>query len=610
MPHTAREWPWVLAGALGILPLLWASRTPTLGVPVIEDYTFLHSLAWHRPVDIFGPLGFAWYWRPVSRQLYYFLVGPFLVRAHWVAVLLALAMLLAIYALLYRLARRAFAPPMAAAIACFPLLAEPARVLIAWPSGGQHLIAACLAALAIERAAAGRLASSCVAAFGAVLSHEAAVIVLPALPLIAGFSRRSWRAAARWACASVLVAALWGAGYIIARHHGSGLPESAGIGLHPRALWAVLVRALLSQFGWEGIVAGLRVPLAIGAGLLVAAGLALSFAPSARRRIARAGPVLLGGLGWFLAGIVPLALLVPDGSAWQTQITPLGVLPAWEAWRATVASLGLAFVLTGWLAQAWRPLAAALVALRLATLLLAAPAPRVVASEPPGADYLTFANLVRMQRTVESTRRALLESAPRLPRHAVVCYWNVPRLTAWAFADSRALQVWYHDTTLVWSGFGGREGWRSSPAALIEYEREWPWPAVAIDPEAQRLYRRAGEASEAGELSTAESLLIAALSAQPRRAPGFAGNIRQNLAWISFARREYARADSLNRLALEECGETPDYWLLSAELAVARGDVAGARRAALRSLELDDRDPRTIQLLMSLGPAPSGSAGP
>ena len=82
-------------------------------------------------------------------------------------------------------------PPLAAGLACFPLLAEPARIFLAWPSAAQHLLGAFFAALAIERAAAGSLFTSSAAALLALLSNEAAFVVLPALPLLAWFRTRS-----------------------------------------------------------------------------------------------------------------------------------------------------------------------------------------------------------------------------------------------------------------------------------------------------------------------------------------------------------------------------------------------------------------------------------
>ena len=70
-----------------------------------DDYILLSSLASGRSLDFFSPMGAAYYWRPVSRQLYFLLVGPWLLRAPWLAPLLAALLLLALYAVLYRLAR-------------------------------------------------------------------------------------------------------------------------------------------------------------------------------------------------------------------------------------------------------------------------------------------------------------------------------------------------------------------------------------------------------------------------------------------------------------------------------------------------------------------------
>jgi hypothetical protein len=589
-PHHVRAaWPWALAGTLAILPLLWASRGPTLGVPVADDYLFLSQLGGGRSLDLFGPMGAACYWRPVSRQLYFLLLGPWLVRAPWVAALLAVLLLLALYAVLYRLARHRFDAPVAAALASFPLLAEPARVLLAWPSAAQHLLGALFAALAIERTAAGSLFPAGAAALLALLSNEAAFLVLPALPLLAWFRTRSRRETARWGLAAALVAALWAAGYAVARAHGAGAPAGTGAGLSAPAYWAVLVQALASQLGWEAIHPVLGLPLLVVSCLLVAAGIAASLARGARRRIARAAPVLLGGLAWFLAGVAPLALLLPD----------------WNAWRATVASLGLAFALTGWLALAWRPLAFALVALRLATLLLAHPGPATVSNQPPvGASGYSFARLVRLQRTVESTRTALLESSPRLRRHAVVRFWNLPQLAEVGFAGPRALRLWYGDSTLAWTGFGGRDGGAGRRDVLIEYDNGRPWPATIIRPQAMAFYLASGDSLRAGSGQAADSLLVRARRIQPGESLAFFGLIDLVRAQVALNGGADSRADSLLQSGLRFSGPSSRYWLLTSVLEQRRGDRSGAARALRECLALDPEDADALRLARALGLAP------
>jgi hypothetical protein len=507
-----RAAPWWLLGALALLPLLWAARSPVLGVPVADDYLFLAELRRGVP-DLFGPMGAAWYWRPVSRQLYYLLFGPWLVETHWLGPLVAALLLLALYALLYRVARRRFDPAVAAAIAAFPLLAEPARVLLAWPSAAQHLLGAVFAALAVERALAAaarsRLAPAVAgaAALLALLSNEAAAVVLPALPLVAWFRHRTRAEALRWGAAALAVGALWAAGYAIARAHGSALPDgTVGGGLSWRGLAAVLLQALVAQFGHEAVPPALATPLLVAAAALLAAGAALSLRAAARARIARAAPGLLGGLAWFAVAVAPLALLLPD----------------WNAWRTTIAALGLAVALGGWLALAWRPLAFVLVALRLAALLSSQPAPAVVADVPPtGPSSFSFARLIRLQRVVESTRRTLRAEAPRLPAGAVVRYGDLPLLAEVGFNGANALHAWHGDTTLAWRGFGGPAGVRARTDVLLEYEHDWPWPAVRVAPGAMRLFAEAYDAGLAGRLVDADSLLVAARSAQAHDAPRF-----------------------------------------------------------------------------------------
>jgi hypothetical protein len=511
---------WGLAGALAILPLLWSSRSPVLGAPVADDYLFLAQLQRKAMPDLFGPMGAAWYWRPVSRQLYYLLLGPRLPDAPWLGALAAALLLLALYALLYRIARHRFAPAPAAALATFPLLAEPARVLLAWPSAAQHLLGAVFAALAVERALGSPrrarlgLVAGGAAALLALLSNEAAVVVLPALPLIAWFRTRSRTGPAgagtpgRWGAVALAVAALWAAGYAVARTHGSALPAGNRMGASPLGLVAVIAQALISQLGYEGLAPALREPLLAFAAALVAAGLIMSLRAAARARIARAAPALLGGLAWFVAAVAPLALLLPD----------------WNAWRTTVASLGLAVALGGWLALAWRPLVVALVALRLTTLLLAQPAPAVVATAPPpGASSFSFARITRLQRIVESTRRTLRAEVPRLPHHAVVRFGELPWLAEVGFNGANALHVWYRDTTLTWRGLGGYEGVRGRTDAFVEYEPDDPWPAVHIEAKAFQLYREAYAAALIGHLVSADSLLVAARRAQRHDAVKFFG---------------------------------------------------------------------------------------
>src|SRR5204863_5506824 len=48
---------WLLAGPLALVMLLLACRGAPLGVPVADDYTFLYTLRFQHPLDLFSPMG-------------------------------------------------------------------------------------------------------------------------------------------------------------------------------------------------------------------------------------------------------------------------------------------------------------------------------------------------------------------------------------------------------------------------------------------------------------------------------------------------------------------------------------------------------------------------
>ena len=212
------ERAWWLVGPLCVLLQAFASRGALFGVPAADDYDYLFWLRFH-PFTLFDSMGSLDYWRPVGRQLYYVATDPFLFRAPWVVGVLHGALLLAVFALLYRIARRAYSAPISASIAAFPLLAEPLRTLLVWPTGGEYLLALAFTALAVHEVFYERPATSALAMLAALLSHEASGLALVAIPWIA------WRrglGAFRWGAWMAGVAVLWLAGHQIAHARGAG----------------------------------------------------------------------------------------------------------------------------------------------------------------------------------------------------------------------------------------------------------------------------------------------------------------------------------------------------------------------------------------------------
>jgi hypothetical protein len=582
-------WTAWLAIPAAFAALMWSCHGALPGTAVADDYSFLHSLAFGRPLDWFGSMGATYYWRPLSRQLYFSLLGPGLLNAPWTAAATHAALLLALAILLHRIARR-FAPaPVAAMVACFPLLAEPARVLLGWPSGAQHLLAGTAAALAVHEGLAGRVAVAGLAAFAGLLSHESAALALPVIPFAAA-SGASDRGRARPALvAGAIVAgiavATWAAGYAVALSHRIALPVGQAAP-HVAGLPGLYGRALRAALGLEDVGPVLRDPLLAGHALLFLVAVAMLLRPAARARLAAARPAIAAGAAWFAVGILPLVLLLPD----------------WNAWRAWTPTLGLAVAGTLLLGAASPALAGGWVLLRLVALLASPAAITSVPALPPvDGSHESFRQITRLQRLATATRDALLARYPRVPSRSTVVYFEVPRLAEFAFQGSRALQVWYADSSLVWDRLGGRDGLDRSFAAGVEFLVDDPRIAIAIDDEAMRAFQRAAAAMDGQRLDEADSLLAAVPRLQPRQPSRFVASAVFNRARIALLRGDVARADSLCRNAMAMGLDHADVWAFQAVLGLQAGDRARVENAVRRVRERDPRHPDLPRLIEMLG---------
>ena len=147
------EWLGPLAIGVAFAVLGWACRGFTPGAAVADDYAFLFRHCFQHPLDPFDSMGATYYWRPLSRQLYFSLVGDALPNAPWTAALANASLLIATAWLCHRIARRWLTPPLAAAVAVIPLLTEPARALLTWPSGAQSCCSCPTARRSMRRSA-------------------------------------------------------------------------------------------------------------------------------------------------------------------------------------------------------------------------------------------------------------------------------------------------------------------------------------------------------------------------------------------------------------------------------------------------------------------------
>ena len=569
---------WLAAGAAALVALFWACRGAPLGVPVADDYAFLYRLRFQHPLDWFGSMGAAYYWRPLSRQAYFSLIGPQLVHAPWIAVVIHAVLFAVLFLVLYRIARRMAPPPAAAAIAVFPLLSESARVLLGWPSGAQHLMAMVLVALAVREALAGRLVTAGLGALGGVLAHDSAAIVLPLLPAIAWWRTRSVGGALKGAGVAAVVAALWAVGYVTARGHGVLFPPGGGSALS--RLPDLARHALTAQLNLEDLDEFRRQPLIVGYAV-AALWAAVSFTRRAARERVRARWAPLAAAGaWFVIGSLPLAVLLPD----------------WNSWRGSVPGLGFAFLMTGTLALLSSELALAFTVVRLVALLLAAsPDPLVNRDAPKTATDMSFVRIARLQRIVNDTRNALEIRHSTLERGADIRYWWAPTMAEVGFLGPTALRVWYADSTVTWRGYGGRPG-AAGVDAVIEYDLHRQWKVVAIEAEALRLMAEGQFALEGGRLDQVDSLIAVGLVAQRTEAPEFEGAGLLMRASAALMRHDVTLADSLCERYGALVGPRSRYHGMKAACYMYAGRLDDAAREVQMCLALDPGDEVGVQL--------------
>jgi len=243
------------------------------------------------------------------------------------------------------------------------------------------------------------------------------------------------------------------------------------------------------------------------------------------------------------------------------------VFPTWGSFRSAFGMVGLGVALSAALGAAGSRWLGALVALRILSFAISAGPPAAVTGKLREAGpALNFQTLARLQRLVRDTRRVLEQRFPTLPRGSTVSYYYLPEWSEFAYQESRALQLWYRDTTLRWISFAEFEADRGRRVTtFIEFQpsefQAAGRPQIAlVEPGAVRSYLAASD-SIAGW--------------------GYQG-----------ALRSLARADSLQG---------------DGEAIVFRGSVAGARATCLLGLGREDEAMREARRCVAMWPrSPDG----
>ncbi len=439
-PLGTPEW----LGVAGILLTVVAVHVGSLRSPFFaDDYFFLEQVRGTSLASALAspdPLGN--FLRPVSRQLYFWVLtrlggeSPTLFHAAGLVVFLTGLVVL------YLLVRRLFGRAAALVAMAFVALHYSADVPLRWASGSQDLLAALFATLAIYLHVVGRRVLSAVALLLGLLSKE----VVAGVAIVAMVAARPpggrWRDTVRQGSGLLAVTAVWGLAWVLSL---GARPASTGmLSLHAGNVAAAILHLVQVALGGEirqgGDAFGHWRALSLLTGLL--AGLIIWLAsggeapPEIQAGGKRRSPSRALGLGlvWGLVAIVPVVL----------------VAPIWSAYFYLWALFGIAVALGGLLAGLARaPRAAVLGAL---TLLSINAGHLDEYSVSGGAwSWQSHVNGHYLDRALGTIRDYLAEmrvARPSLPPKSTVFFGNVPNFAGWQAGNGPLLRWAYRDTTL------------------------------------------------------------------------------------------------------------------------------------------------------------------
>ncbi len=264
------------------LPYLPAAVAALLAIPVLgfaylwDDYGFVTNAIFYRLHD-WVPDPADPFYRPISRGVYFTLVGlagrdgPAL--GHALNIIFLLAIIVLIGSLASRLAGRSVGTLASLVYAC--LGAAPG--LVAWVCCDQALLAILFTMIALNLRLSGRNVAAYVATCAALLSKETTLAVIPVLVLFDWILGRKPYRIARQATAYALLVTLWGTIHpavriLLSRGLRSGATGYVGLE-HPERWPVHLVRYLLTLFNVPAFASPpswplYGVPLFLGAGVL------------------------------------------------------------------------------------------------------------------------------------------------------------------------------------------------------------------------------------------------------------------------------------------------------------------------------------------------------
>ena len=456
----------VPALALILFATVWL-YFPVLRTPFFaDDYLFLDQVR-SRPLlaTLATPDPLSNFYRPVSRQLYFWLIAHASKESPLAFHVANLVLLLAVIVLLFALVRRLAGDRAAPIAAAFLGLHYSADVTVRWACGSQDLLAVLGALAAIHLHLSGRRLWAGAALLLAMLSKEV-VLLAPVVAVVAGREAgERWPMAFRRAWPLAAAIAIWGLLWVVMpnrraqqggqvelipsaplaapAHLGQVIPglewRRGEVGHFPRVGPPLVPLALaLAAVGWGASGRWSR----SSAQRPVAASGRAKERPGRRRLVAEDGPPPLTGtpsparlgLLWAFLAIVPVA----------------AVTTLWSAYYYLFAICGVALALGAWLASRPRAWALAAIALLSWGSASARSLEEFAEAKMPWTAQ-SHINRLYIERAVRYVRRYLEDlkrQRPELPPRSTLFFAGLKGSIAFQAADGPLVRWAYRDSSL------------------------------------------------------------------------------------------------------------------------------------------------------------------
>jgi hypothetical protein len=546
-----------------------------------DDYLFLDRVRFAGLREtLVMPDALGNFWRPLSRQVYFWAISHGFGESATACHLVNLATALAILVLLFRFILRQAGSRAAwiAVLLVAPL--APWDVPMLWASGTQDLFAILLALVALHLADRGRFAWSALF-YGLALLCKEVVVLLPALVVLLAWRRdRPIGAAFRAALPHAAVAIAWAIPWVGRMRASPGAPSLDRLAaVDALAPFVHLPQVLL---GIEVGPADALDPRRLAA-TAACAGLALlalrGTSRPAETRPAGIGPARLGA-AWGLAGTIPI----------------VAVAPIWCTYYYLFALCGIGLWFGASLARRPLRLAAAACLVTLAGATFARQ--RAAVEVPVGAwtwrSHIDAAYVLRSERIAATLLASLRRAVPR-PRPGTTFYFsNVPGAIAWQVADGPFVRWAYRDSSLksYFLSQINEDRVERSPVFLFSVQGD---TLVNSGNDPGVTFSTAARAVLQADLGAARG----ALRYHMGRWPGDA-KATYLFAWVAYAQGEQDLSRTLlGMIGMQgHSGAAAPELIARARARLAAADSSGARDDAARAIELDPYDPASHDLFI------------